>query len=172
LSDVVDAAAVGTPARPIWRAAAAYMHLELGQRDDAAAHFRELRRAGLSNLPETLDRPLTLALLSWVAAAVGSLADARELRRLVRPYEDLLVVQGAGAPSVCAGPFTYPLAMLEARLGRDDVAGALLERAERVTDEIGAWRWRDRIRAERSRLAARCVATPSHRGSLDAPATA
>jgi hypothetical protein len=43
--------------------------------------------------------------------------------------------------------------MLEARLGRAEAACALLERAELVTTEIGAWRWRDRIRAARTRLA-------------------
>jgi hypothetical protein len=104
-------------------------------------------------LPDTLDRPLALAMLAWVGAEIGSLADARELRRLLRPYQHLLIVQGAAAPAVCAGPFTYPLGMLEARLGRDEAACALLERAELVTTEIGAWRWRDRIRDARARLA-------------------
>jgi DNA-binding SARP family transcriptional activator len=153
LSDIVDAAADTSPARPIWRAAAAFMHLELGERDAAEAHLRRLRCTGLSTLPDTLDQPLTLALLAWVAAEVGSVADARELRRLLRPYRDLLIVQGAAAPAVCAGPCSYPLGMLEARLGRDDAACALLERAELVTTEIGAWRWRDRVRRDRARLA-------------------
>jgi tetratricopeptide (TPR) repeat protein len=153
LADTVDTAAASTPQRPIWRAAAAFMHLELGAHDRAAAHLRYLRRAGLSSLPDTLDRPLGLALLAWVAAEVGSLADARELRRQLRPYRELLIVQGAAAPAVCAGPCSYPLGMLEARLGRDDVAVELLEHAEAVTTEIGAWRWGDRIRADRARLA-------------------
>jgi hypothetical protein len=153
LSEIVDAAADATPGRPIWRAAAAFMHLELGERERAEAHFRCLRRAGFSTLPDTLDRPLTLAMLAWAGAEIGSLADAREVRRLLRPYEHLLIVQGAAAPAVCAGPCTYPLGMLEARLGRAEAACALLERAERVTTEIGAWRWRDRIRAARTRLA-------------------
>jgi DNA-binding SARP family transcriptional activator len=153
LSEIVDATADATPGRPIWRAAAAFMHLELDERARAEVHFRCLRRAGFSTLPDTLDRPLTLAMLAWVGAEIGSLADARELRRLLRPYQHLLIVQGAAAPAVCAGPFTYPLGMLEARLGRDEAACALLERAELVTTEIGAWRWRDRIRDARARLA-------------------
>jgi hypothetical protein len=71
---------------------------------------------------------------------------------MLRPYEHLLIVQGAAAPAVCAGPCAYPLGMLEARLGRDEAACALLERAELMTTEIGAWRWRDRIRSARARL--------------------
>src|SRR5207237_1186072 len=130
LGDLVDAAADATPSRPIWRAAAAFMHLELQEIDRAEMHLTLLRRAGLSQLPHTVDRPLTLAMLSWVAAEIGSVADARELRRQFRPYGDLLVVLGTAAPSVCAGPAAYPLAMLEARLGRTDAATRLLAKAE------------------------------------------
>jgi hypothetical protein len=152
LRDLVDEAADATPSRPIWRAAAAFMHLELQERDLAEKQFELVRRAGFSQLPHTVDRPLTLAMLSWVAAEIGSVADARELRRQLRPYGDLLIVLGTAAPSVCAGPAAYPLAMLEARLGRADVAGRLLAQAESQAQQIGATRWRDRIRRSRARL--------------------
>ena len=123
LRELVDAAADATPSRPIWRAAAAFMHLEL-QRSRSAPSCISVTcaRPGSRQLPQTIDLPLTLAMLSWVAAEVGSVADARELRRQLRPYRDLLIVLGAAAPSVCAGPAAYPLAMLEARLGRTDAA--------------------------------------------------
>lgn len=152
LRDLVDSSADATPSRPIWRAAAAFMHLELQDPEQAEVHFRHLRRIGFSRLPHTVDRPMTLAMLSWVAAEIGSIADARELRRQLRPYRDFLIVLGTAAPSVCAGPAAYPLAMLEARLGRTDAAAALLARAELQATQIGAHRWRDRICRSRERI--------------------
>jgi hypothetical protein len=152
LRDLVDASADANPGRPVWRAAAAFMHLELGDAEAADRQFDHVRAIGFDRLPETLDRPLMLALLAWTAAEIGTASDARELRRLLRPYRDLLIVQGASAPSVCAGPATYPLGMLEARLGRIDAAVALLTDAEQQADQIGARRWRDRIREARGRV--------------------
>jgi hypothetical protein len=152
LRDLVDSSADATPTRPIWRAAAAFMHLELHDPEPAEVHFHHLRRIGFSQLPHTVDRPLTLAMLSWVAAEIGSIADARELRRQLRPYRDLLIVLGTAAPSVCAGPAAYPLAMLEARLGRTDAAAALLTRAELQATRIGAERWRERIIRSREEI--------------------
>ena len=128
------------------------MHLELRDPEQAEMHFRRLRRVGFAQLPDTVDRPLTLAMLSWVAAEIGSNADARELRRQLRPYRESLIVLGTAAPSVCAGPVAYPLAMLEARLGRTDAAAALLAHAELQATQIGASRWRDRIRQSRARI--------------------
>jgi DNA-binding SARP family transcriptional activator len=152
LGDLVDASADATPTRPIWRAAAAFIQLELGDRERAALHYRQVRAHGLSRLPDTVDRPVTLGLLAWVAADVGSLADARELRRQLRPYRDFLLVLGTAAASACAGPASYPLAMLEARLGNHDAASALLAEAEQCTVRIGAVPWRDRIRREKQRM--------------------
>ena len=43
LRDLVDASADATPSRPIWRAAAAFMHLELQDPEQAEMHFRHLR---------------------------------------------------------------------------------------------------------------------------------
>jgi hypothetical protein len=152
LCELVDASADAAPSRPIWRAAAAFMHLELQEPEQAEMHFRRLRTAGFSRLPHTVDRPLTLAMLSWVAAEVGSIADARELRRHLQPYRGSLIVLGTAAPSVCAGPATYPLAMLEARLGHTDAALDLLLQAELKATQIGATRWGDRIRRSRARV--------------------
>jgi DNA-binding SARP family transcriptional activator len=63
LCELVDSSADAAPSRPIWRAAAAFMHLELHQPEQAELHFRRLRAVGFSNLPRTADQPLTLAML-------------------------------------------------------------------------------------------------------------
>jgi hypothetical protein len=152
LCELVDGSADAAPSRPIWRAAAAFMHLELQEPEQAEMHFRDLRRAGFSRLPHTVDRPLTLAMLSWVAAEIGSVADARELRHHLQPYRECLIVLGTAAPSVCAGPAAYPLAMLETRLGHTDAALDLLLQAEVKATQIGATRWGDRIRRSRARV--------------------
>ena len=91
-------------------------------------------------------------MLWWVAAEIGSIADARALRSQIGPYRESLVVLGTAAPSVCAGPTAYPLAMLEARLGQTEAALGLLLQAERKATQIGALRWRDRIRRSRRRV--------------------
>jgi DNA-binding SARP family transcriptional activator len=163
LRDVVDPSADATPSRPVWRAAAAFMHLELGDPDAADAHLRVLRDGGFARIPDSLDRPLTLAMLAWVTAEIGTLADVRAIRRALRPYQDLLIVLGAAAPSVCAGPVAYPLGLLEARLGRIDAATALLRGAELRAEQIGARRWRDRIRRARGRVEPGPAAEPAAR---------
>jgi hypothetical protein len=165
LREFVDSSADETPSRPIWRAAAAFMHLELKDPERAEVHFRRMRQIGFSRLPHTVDRPLTLAMLSWVAAEIGTIADARELRRQLLPYRDLLIVLGTAAPSVCAGPVSYPLAMLEARLGHTDAAAGLFDRAEQQATHIGAHRWRDRIQSSRTHdCSSRLAATPRFAG--------
>ena len=56
LCELVDATADAAPTRPIWRAAAAFMHLELRRPERAETHFRCLRTAGiLESAPD--DRP-------------------------------------------------------------------------------------------------------------------
>ena len=79
LRDAVDESPRGAPERPVWRGAAAFLHLELGDRDRAGAHLEVLRAAGFARLPDSLDRPMTLALLAWVVAEIGTRSDAREL---------------------------------------------------------------------------------------------
>jgi hypothetical protein len=157
LRDAVDQAAADAPERPIWRSAAAFLHLELGDRDGARAHLQHLRAVGFAQLPDSLDRPMTLALLSWVVAEIGTRADARELRRLLRPYRPLLVVLGAAAPYVCAGPVSYPLGMLEARLGNEHAAAQLFASAAAQAEAVGARPWCERIARTRATLASTAV---------------
>jgi hypothetical protein len=49
---------------------------------------------------------------------------------------------------------TYPLGMLEARLGNSDAALGLLLQAEQKATQIGATRWQHRIRRSRKRVEA------------------
>jgi hypothetical protein len=95
---------------------------------------------------------MTLALLAWVAAEIGSRSDALEIRDLLRPFRPFLVVLGAGAPYVCAGPAAYPLARLEQRLGDHHAAADLLAEAEQQAERIGALPWLERISKARAEL--------------------
>jgi hypothetical protein len=154
LRDIVDQTAELNVARPIWRAAAAFMHLELDEISAARSHLEAVRVRGYDHLPDTLDLPLTLALCAWVAARVGTVADCRRLHRRLRPYSDLCIVQGGPAPSVFAGPATHPLALLAARLGHAEEADELFDQAITTAGRIDATAWLERIIRDRTRVLA------------------
>ncbi|MGO9877407.1 MAG: AAA family ATPase [Acidimicrobiia bacterium] len=160
LRDIVDQTAELNVSRPIWNAAAAFMHLELDETSAARSHLEQVRSRGFNHLPDTLDLPLTLALSAWVAARVGTLDDCRRIYRRLRPYSDLCIVQGGPAPSVFAGPATYPLAMLAARLGREEEAHELLDQAITSAGRIHATVWLERMAQDRARLSHRIRPAP------------
>jgi len=149
LRDIVDQTAELNVSRPIWSAAAAFMHLELDETSAARSHLEQVRSRGFHHLPDTLDLPLTLALCAWVAARVGTLDDCRRIYRRLCPYSDLCIVQGGPAPSVFAGPATYPLAMLAARLGREEEAHELFDQAITSAGHIHATVWLERMTQDR-----------------------
>lgn len=151
LAPAVEALASSSPGRPVWRAAAAFLHIETGDLTSARDHYAVLRDAGFASLPSTVDLPVTLALLAWVCGEIGAGADARELAGLLLPYADLALVIGATAPAVCAGPAAYPLAALHRRLGDDAAAERRFDRAEAMARRMGSPAWLDRIRRDRTR---------------------
>jgi DNA-binding SARP family transcriptional activator len=140
LTELLVALASAAPERPIWRAAAALCDLQAGERDGAAGHLERVRGDGWDRLPWNIDRPLTLAMAAWVAAEVGSDADAAALLDLLVPYEELLIVNGA-APSIVAGPAAYPLACLASRLGDRDRADRWFCDAEAVAERWASRPW-------------------------------
>jgi len=152
LAPMVDALADSNPQRPVWRAAAAFVALEIGDRRRAEAQYRALRSAGFDRLPDTVDLPATLALLSWVAADIAGLADTRLLLRRLRPYAGLFLCVGASAAALCLGPASYPLAVLEARLGRLERAALWFEQARHEAERAGARPWMARLLFDRARL--------------------
>jgi len=150
LRDVVDHTAELNVARPIWNAAAAFMHLELDETSAARHYLDKIRSDGFNHLPDTLDLPLTLALCAWVAARVGTLDDCRRIHRRLQPYSELCIVQGGPAPSVFAGPATYPLAVLADRLGRREEAYELLDQAITSAGRLNAAVWLERMAQDRA----------------------
>jgi hypothetical protein len=140
LTELLVALATAAPERPIWRAAAALCHLQAGDADGAREHLERVRGDGWDRLPWNIDRPLTLAMAAWVAAEVGTDADAAALLELLVPYEELLIVNGA-APSIVAGPATYPLACLASRLGDHERADRWFTDAEGLEERWSAPPW-------------------------------
>lgn len=151
LGEAIDAYAAAAPARPVWGAAAAFLRTETGDPDGAAARLGALRARGFASLPSTVDLPVTLALLAWVCARVGTEDDARELAALLRPYGGLALVLGATAPAVCAGPAAYPLAVLHRATGDDDAADRWFRLAERTARRMHSAPWLERIRRDPAR---------------------
>lgn len=154
LVPAIETVADANPERPVWRAAAAFSHLELGAARAASRHLDVLGAPGFARLPATSDLPLALALCAWTAAEVGSTEDCRELLDLLLPYEDLLVVVGT-TPAACAGPATHPLAAVAARLGDRTSAERWFQAAERTDRRLGATPWLARAQVDHARFLAR-----------------
>ncbi len=150
LRDLVADTAALNRSRPVWTAAAAFMHLELDDTAAAEEAFDHLRTHGFDRLPVTLDLPLTLALCAWVGARLGTLEDCECIAQELEPYRDLSIVQGGPAPSIYAGPASYPLAVLAARLGRRDEAVDLFEQAATSAQRVDAPLWLERMRRDQA----------------------
>jgi tetratricopeptide (TPR) repeat protein len=122
-----------------WITGLAYLHAELGHRDQAAAAFEPVAARGFAAIPRDNQWLMRIATLADTCAFLGDVTRAEELRELLLPYAGRNVVMVEGW--ACFGSAARPLAMLSATIGRWDEAEAEFQAAIDFNSRLGARPW-------------------------------
>src|SRR5262249_39334227 len=121
---------------PIWRAALALLHAELGQTDAALEVLTDLGTGGFGNLPRVGAVLGAYAGLAEACALVDAPRFAEALLPLIVPYVDAVIVLANTAG--CLGSAARYAGLLAHMLGRLDEAIAHFEMALGTNERIGA----------------------------------
>ena len=122
-----------------WITGLAYLHAELGHRDQAAAAFEPVAARGFAAIARDNQWLMRIANLADTCAFLGDVAHADELRGLLLPYAGRNVVMVEGW--ACLGSASRPLAMLAATSGRWDEAETHFQAAIEFNTRLGARPW-------------------------------
>jgi hypothetical protein len=133
--DVAERAQVG----PAWRAyrfTFAWWHAERGELDEARRDFETAVADGFSTLPRDVNWLPALASAVEACALLEDVERGRELRGLLEPYADRMVVTARGASH--GGACAYHVARAAAAAGDLPAADRLFGEAARRDREAGA----------------------------------
>jgi tetratricopeptide (TPR) repeat protein len=136
LAPVVTMAAERAVYSPIWRAALALVHAELGQTDAARHELSDLGAGGFDDLPRVGSVLGTYAGLAEACAILAAPHFAEPLLPLLAPYTDTVIVVGYAAG--CVGSAARYAGLLAHTLGQLDDAVAYFEKALGMNERIGA----------------------------------
>jgi len=122
-----------------WTAGLAYLHTELGRRDEAAAAFEDLAAAGFAALARDNQWLIAMTILADTCAFLGDRRRADELRALLLPYagRNVVIVEAWA----CFGSADRPLGLLASTMGMWDEAAAHFEAALDLNERLGARPW-------------------------------
>lgn len=127
LEAAVAAAVELRPTLPIWRAALAFLYVEIGRPDDARRELDVLAARDFDDVRDDVNRVPLLTICADVAAALGDRPRAARLYELLLPFADRWVVIGMAV--ACWGSVERYLGRLAAALGRPADAVAHCDRA-------------------------------------------
>ncbi|HET7677214.1 MAG TPA: AAA family ATPase [Candidatus Limnocylindrales bacterium] len=130
--------AAALPSYVVLRCALADLRRRAGEGGTARRELVALAADGFASVPRNDEWVFATCLLGEVAAELGSEATAADLLGLLEPYAGRVAVS---APDGCLGSVARTLAILAARLGRDEQAAAWFERALSIEEAIGARPW-------------------------------
>jgi tetratricopeptide (TPR) repeat protein len=139
LQHTIEELAKREPEPMRWITGLAYLHAELGHREQAAAAFEPVAARGFAAIPRDNQWLMRIANLADTCAFLGDVARADELRELLLPYAGRNVVMVEGW--ACFGSAARPLAMLAATSGRWDEAEAHFRSAIAFNSRLGARPW-------------------------------
>jgi hypothetical protein len=125
------------PARPVFRCALAYVHARLEQDAEAQATLADFAAHGFSNLPFDFEWLYGATLLAETSAIVGDRASEARLYGMLRPYEQLCVVD---VPEGMRGSVARYLGVLATRV-RPEHAESHFENASELNARMGARPW-------------------------------
>lgn len=137
------------PGYAMFRAVAASVAAELGERSEARRLFAEMARNDFEWLPFDNEWLFGMSFLPEVARFVGDTAGAAVLYDKLLPYAGL---NAYSPPELCTGPVSRPLGILAATLGHVEEAVAHLDEALESTQRMGARPWRARTLVDQSRV--------------------
>ncbi|MEA2298676.1 MAG: hypothetical protein QOF77_1612 [Solirubrobacteraceae bacterium] len=137
--DALRECATRYPGRPIWSAALTRLLVGLGRSAEARIEFEACARVDFSLIPPTHDWLATLVLLAESAHALGDVADAALLRRLLEPYAARCATMETGWAAW--GSVSRPLGLLALAMGAEEEAATLLEQALLDDRDRGAVVW-------------------------------
>lgn len=133
------------PTVPAYEAGLALLHVETGQLDDARAILDRLTTPDLPLIPNDANRLVACALLSKVAAQLGSSQAGTHLAQALAPFADHHIVLGPRA-TVSLGSARAFIAEALFAAGRYDEAVAEFDSAARANAAVGAVAWADHAR--------------------------
>jgi tetratricopeptide (TPR) repeat protein len=139
LQHTVEQLAKREPEPMRWITGLAYLHAELGHRDQAAAAFEPIAARGFAAIARDNQWLMRIATLADTCAFLGDAAHAGELHTLLLPFAARNVVMVEGW--ACLGSAARPLAMLLATVGRWDDAEPLFQAAIDFNSRLGARPW-------------------------------
>jgi eukaryotic-like serine/threonine-protein kinase len=139
LQATVEQLAARYPETTRWTAGLAYLHTELGRRDEAAAAFEPLAARGFASLERDNQWLVAMTGLADTCAFLGDARRAAELHDLLLPYAGRNVVTVEGW--ACFGSADRPLGELATTMGRWEDAEAHFEAALDLNARLGARPW-------------------------------
>jgi tetratricopeptide (TPR) repeat protein len=139
LQATVEQLAERYPETTRWTASLAYLHTELGRRDEAAAAFEPLAARGFAAVRRDNQWLLAMTGLADTCAFLGDPRRAAELRDLLLPYagRNVVIVEGWA----CLGSADRPLGRLATTVGLWEDAEAHFEAALDLNARLGARPW-------------------------------
>jgi class 3 adenylate cyclase/DNA-binding CsgD family transcriptional regulator len=120
----------------VWRPGLALVYLEMGQPDEARAEYEKLATVDFAAIPRDGRWLYCMVYLSEVSAALGDVARAAVLQRLLAPYTRRNIVLGSGI--ACCGSADRFLGLLCATMARWPEAQRHFEEALGMNERIGA----------------------------------
>ena len=127
---------------PAWRAyhfTFAWVHAERGEIEQARQDFDAAYADGFASLPQDVNWLDALGAAANAAVVLGDLERSHELRTLLEPYADRMIVNARGA--LHAGSVAYVLARLAAACADNAAADQLYQHAAERDQHAGAPAW-------------------------------
>ena len=143
---------------PTARAIYAFILVETGQRERAAALFDDLAATGFGHPTNNVNWLRFAADCAWLCARLDRPDGVAPLRSRLEPYADQLVVISLGG--AVSGCVAYYLGLLCATAGDRAEADAHFAAAAATHQRIGAPAWLARTRLERARMRKRRSGSP------------
>jgi tetratricopeptide (TPR) repeat protein len=123
----------------VWRAGPAYLHTQLGRREEAANAFEDIAARGFRALERDNQWLSAITAFADTCAYLGDTNRAAELRDLLLPFagRNVVIVEGWGS----MGSADRALGMLATTMGRWDEAEAHFNAALELNGRLGARPW-------------------------------